>query len=95
MKMPKIAVVIGDADQHREDHHVDQALEELAVVHGAHAGNEAQTAAAARVGRAGGSRDKRLLIALPGGRRRARRESVLRRTLRTQPAQSALPQFWQ
>jgi hypothetical protein len=38
---PKEAVVLGDADEHDKDEDVDYGLKVLAVVHGAHAGNEA------------------------------------------------------
>ena len=63
---------------HREDHHVNQALEELAVVHGAYAGNQSQHRGGHRVRAARRRRDKRLLQVLPGHRSRARTESVLR-----------------
>ena len=59
-------VVIGNADENCEDHDVNQALEELAVVHGADAGDDAQNRGCYRIGRTCGRRDKRLLIGLPG-----------------------------
>jgi hypothetical protein len=59
------AVVIGDADEHCEDDDVNQALEELAVVHGADPGDDTQNRGCYRAGCACGRRDKRLLIALP------------------------------
>src|ERR1035437_1848093 len=58
-------VMIGDADQHSEDHHMDKPLEELAVVHGAHARNQAQYRGCCRVGRSRRWRRTRLLIGLP------------------------------
>ena len=60
------AVVVGDADQYREDYDVEQTLEELAVVHGADAGDKSQDCGCHWVGRAHRRRDKRLLKALPG-----------------------------
>ena len=58
-------VILRNAYQHGEDDHVDEALEELAVVHCAHARNEAEDGGGRGVGRTRNSRNKRLLIGLP------------------------------
>src|SRR6266567_437209 len=59
-KQSKNRVVLSDADQHREDHHVDQSLEELSVVHRAHAGNQPQQRGRRWIGRARHRRHKRI-----------------------------------
>src|SRR5215472_12227371 len=55
----------GDADDHDEDHHVDQALEILPVVHGAHAGDESQHRGSRRIRPACGRRDEWIGHVLP------------------------------
>jgi len=62
----KNAVVLRDADQHGEDHDVDQALEELSVVHGADAGDEAENGSSGGVRTLRVRGDKGLLKSLPG-----------------------------
>src|ERR1019366_7346941 len=58
-------VVLRNAYQYGEDDHMDEALEELAVVHCAHARDQAQDGGGRGVRRPGNSRNKRLLIGLP------------------------------
>jgi hypothetical protein len=57
MKMPKIPEMCD----------MDEAFEELAVIHGAHAGDDAEHSRCGWVGPTGGMRDEGLLIGLPGG----------------------------
>jgi len=58
---------VGHADQHGEDHHVDESLEKLPVVHGADAGNQTEHGCRSGVRCARRDGDKGLLIGLPGG----------------------------
>jgi hypothetical protein len=44
--------VVGERNQYGKDHDMNQPLEELSVVHGAHAGNQPSTAAAGGLGAA-------------------------------------------
>ena len=94
MKIPKIPDTWAMLTQHGEDHHVDQALEELAVVHGADAGDEAQHGGGRRVGPPVG-RGQRVADRFARRQSMARREPDLPGAVRTQPAQRAFPQFWQ
>ncbi len=86
---------VRGAHQHREDDHVNQALDELAVVHRAHAGNQPQNRGRQPGwGRPNGACTKgrcTLCHAVQHGSQRICPPAALR----TQPAQSALPQFWQ
>ncbi len=73
---------------------MDQSLEELAVVHGAHAGNQAQHRGCRGLGPLSGGATKgcwKLCHAVEHGSQRICPPAALR----TQPAQSALPQLWQ
>ena len=47
---PEDAVALGDGNQHYKDDYMDEGLEELAVVHGAHTRNEAQHSRGRRIG---------------------------------------------
>jgi len=60
------SVVFRDADQHGKYHDVDQALEELSVVHGADAGDEAENGSRRGVRTLRVCGDERLLQSLPG-----------------------------
>ncbi len=88
---------VAHADQHGEDHDMDQPFEELAVVHGADAGDEAENpgSAAAGLGRAGGDGGKGLLIGLPGAETWLAEDLSTGSAVRVQPGQRAFPQFWQ
>ena len=62
--------LVGEADEHREDEHVGQRLDELAVVHGAYPGNKAQQAGQhgmrMQAGQAGVGRRRRPCERQPG-----------------------------
>ncbi len=90
--------MIAQADQHGEDHDMRNRLGILPVVHGAHAGNDAQQAAKHGMWRAGKDRGGHTSAAAPEARSRSARHASQNTeppTLRTHSLHNGLPQNWQ